>query len=147
MKSITAALGLVALSHAAVLESAFGRHSKHWSSHTVIDGVTMHAWGGPKETMIVEASDGSTLVIAADHKTTETWSNFIFPRATAAATCCFNINAYTSGGPGGAVGQLGDGQNRIGQKGLPQGKYCIDGSGGLTDANGRGCILTPPTTQ
>ena len=46
--------------------------------------------------------------------------------------------------------KLSDGQNRIGQtSGLAngQGTYCIDSKGGLTDGNGRGCILTPPTTQ
>ncbi|THZ93834.1 hypothetical protein D6C82_08644 [Aureobasidium pullulans] len=58
--------------------------------------------------------------------------------------CCFHLTA--SGGPGGVVGQLSDGQNRIGQ-GLPGAQYCIDSKGGLTDGNGRGCILTPPTTQ
>ncbi|KAG9666571.1 hypothetical protein KCU85_g4123, partial [Aureobasidium melanogenum] len=60
------------------------------------------------------------------------------------STCCFHLTA--SGGPGGVVGQLSDGQNRIGQ-GLPGAQYCIDANGGLTDGNGRGCILTPPTTQ
>ncbi|KAG9550116.1 hypothetical protein KCU79_g14020, partial [Aureobasidium melanogenum] len=60
------------------------------------------------------------------------------------SSCCFHLTA--SGGPGGVVGQLSDGQNRIGQ-GLPGAQYCIDANGGLTDGNGRGCILTPPTTQ
>ena len=55
------------------------------------------------------------------------------------------MTAY--GGPGGDVGQLPDGQNRIGDTGLPEGQYCIGKYGGLTDSNGRGCILTPPTTQ
>ncbi|QIW96619.1 hypothetical protein AMS68_002137 [Peltaster fructicola] len=61
--------------------------------------------------------------------------------------CCFHLSA--SGGPGGDVGQLGDGQNRIGQNNLPVSKaqYCLDSNGGLTDQSGRGCILTPPTTQ
>lgn len=63
-----------------------------------------------------------------------------------ASGCCFHLNA--SGGPGGKVGQLSDGQNRIGQSGLPtpQGQYCLNNAG-LTDSFGRGCILTPPTTQ
>ncbi|KAK4979434.1 hypothetical protein LTR66_001018 [Elasticomyces elasticus] len=60
------------------------------------------------------------------------------------SSCCFHLNA--NGGPGGAVGQLSDGQNRIGQ-GLSAAQYCIDPNGGLTDGDGRGCILTPPTTQ
>ncbi|KAG9695510.1 hypothetical protein KCU95_g13497, partial [Aureobasidium melanogenum] len=61
--------------------------------------------------------------------------------------CCFSLTA--AGGKSGVVGQLGDGQNRIGQTaGLSTGQatYCIN-NGGLTDENGRGCILTPPTTQ
>ncbi|KAF1817042.1 hypothetical protein P152DRAFT_469536 [Eremomyces bilateralis CBS 781.70] len=60
------------------------------------------------------------------------------------APCCFHLSA--DGGPGGPVGQLDDGQNRIGQ-GLPEANYCLDNNGGLTDQDGRGCILTPPTTQ
>lgn len=62
------------------------------------------------------------------------------------------------------MGQLSDGQNRIGQ-GLAAAQYCIGSLGGttalsraapilqsdsctgLTDQSGRGCILTPPTTQ
>ncbi|KAI9716202.1 MAG: hypothetical protein M1828_000428 [Chrysothrix sp. TS-e1954] len=58
-------------------------------------------------------------------------------------SCCFEIMA--SGGPGGHLGQLSDGQNRIGQGHSPA-KYCLN-NGALTDAHGRGCILTPPTTQ
>ena len=77
---------------------------------------------------------------------------------------CSGITAY--GGPGGPVAQLSDGQNRIGDDSLPHGQYCLDGSGGkctllfiscllsltfrftgFTDSQGRGCILTPPTTQ
>ncbi|KAI6894418.1 hypothetical protein KC318_g3235 [Hortaea werneckii] len=60
--------------------------------------------------------------------------------------CYFGMTAY--GGPGGTVGQLGDGQNRIGQNNLPvlQGTYCLN-NGALTDSYGRGCIMTPPTGQ
>ncbi|KAI5254100.1 hypothetical protein E4T42_02607 [Aureobasidium subglaciale] len=61
------------------------------------------------------------------------------------STCCFHLTA--SGGPGGIVGQLSDGQNRIGQGMLILYIYCIDSKGGLTDQVGRGCILTTPTTQ
>ncbi|KAL4960443.1 putative GPI anchored cell wall protein, partial [Aspergillus stella-maris] len=68
-------------------------------------------------------------------------ANALVPRDT---SCCFQITA--SGDASGTVGQLGDGQNRIGGD-LPPGQYCIDQNGGLTDGNGRGCILTPPTTQ
>ncbi|KAI1531153.1 hypothetical protein PtrSN002B_010812, partial [Pyrenophora tritici-repentis] len=58
---------------------------------------------------------------------------------------CFQIES--SGGPSGILGQLDDGQNRVGGSGLPTGCYCLDSDGGFTDSNGRGCILTPPTTQ
>lgn len=45
----------------------------------------------------------------------------------------------------GVLGQLSDGQNRIGGN-LPAACYCLS-NGGFTDSAGRGCILTPPTTQ
>lgn len=60
-------------------------------------------------------------------------------------SCCFHLDA--SGGASGSVGQLSDGQNRIGDNSLSPAQYCIDSNGALTDGNGRGCILTPPTTQ
>ena len=56
---------------------------------------------------------------------------------------CVQIDA--SGGATGTLGQLSDGQNRIGG-GNPTGCYCLS-NGGFTDSKGRGCILTPPTTQ
>ncbi|KAF3039143.1 hypothetical protein E8E12_003095 [Didymella heteroderae] len=59
------------------------------------------------------------------------------------ASQCVQLKA--SGGQSGVLGQLGDGQNRVGG-GHPEGCYCL-GNGGFTDSNGRGCILTPPTTQ
>ncbi|KAI9835378.1 MAG: hypothetical protein M1837_003788 [Sclerophora amabilis] len=59
-------------------------------------------------------------------------------------TCYFDLTA--EGGQSGKVVQLEDGQNRIGGD-HAKGKYSIDESGGLTDDKGRGCILTPPTTQ
>jgi len=59
------------------------------------------------------------------------------------AAQCVKIQA--SGGASGVFGQLGDGQNRIGG-GHSTGCYCLS-NGGFTDSNGRGCILTPPTTQ
>ncbi|OJJ44523.1 hypothetical protein ASPZODRAFT_153460 [Penicilliopsis zonata CBS 506.65] len=58
-------------------------------------------------------------------------------------SCCFHLTA--SGGASGTVGQLSDGQNRIGG-GLSAAEYCIS-DGKITDSSGRGCILTPPTTQ
>lgn len=57
-----------------------------------------------------------------------------------AGNCCFQITA--SGGVSGDLGQLGDGQNRIGDSNLPPATYCIDDNGGITDESGRGCILT-----
>jgi hypothetical protein len=54
-------------------------------------------------------------------------------------SCCFHLTA--SGGVSGSIGQLSDGQNRIGGE-LPVAQYCIDSNGGLTDQAGRGCILT-----
>lgn len=56
---------------------------------------------------------------------------------------CVQLKA--SGGASGVLGQLGDGQNRIGG-GHDTGCYCLS-NGGFTDSSGRGCILTPPTTQ
>lgn len=53
--------------------------------------------------------------------------------------CCFTLEA--SGGVSGTVGQLDDGQNRVGGH-HPPGHYCLSNSGGLTDNKGRGCILT-----
>lgn len=54
-------------------------------------------------------------------------------------SCCFGVTA--SGGASGTVGQLSDGQNRIGG-GLSPASYCISPSGVITDSSGRGCILT-----
>ncbi|CZS98253.1 hypothetical protein WAI453_012001 [Rhynchosporium graminicola] len=58
-------------------------------------------------------------------------------------TCTFTLTA--SGGQSGIVGQLSDGQNRIGG-GNSTGIYTIN-NGKITDAKGRGCILRPPTRQ
>ena len=43
-------------------------------------------------------------------------------------SCCFSITAQ--GGPGGKLGQIYDGQNRIGDQGAPVGSYCINSQGG-----------------
>ncbi|KAE8138878.1 ubiquitin 3 binding protein But2 C-terminal domain-containing protein [Aspergillus pseudotamarii] len=59
--------------------------------------------------------------------------------------CCFHLTA--SGGASGTVGQLSDGQNRIGDNTLSPAQFCISPDGSITDGSGRGCILTPPTTQ
>ena len=61
-------------------------------------------------------------------------------------TCCFGINASGSGASG-TVGQLTDGQTRVGGSGLNAGTFCIDTNGGITDGQGRGCIITTETTQ
>ena len=78
-----------------------------------------------------------------------TMKNFVTVAAFAAganalvgrsSSCCFHINV--SGGAQGDLGQLGDGQNRVGDDSLSPAQYCIDASGGITDGSGRGCILT-----
>lgn len=53
--------------------------------------------------------------------------------------CCFGLSA--TGGASGPVGQIDDGQTRLGS-GLPPGQFCIDSSGAIKDGNGRGCFLT-----
>ncbi|PSS28310.1 hypothetical protein M430DRAFT_63452 [Amorphotheca resinae ATCC 22711] len=58
-------------------------------------------------------------------------------------SCSFGITA--TGGEPGTMGQLSDGQNRIGG-GLPPASYSIS-NGAITDSNGRGCILTPEVEQ
>ena len=55
------------------------------------------------------------------------------------------IKIVASGGASGTLGQFTDGQNRIGG-GYPDACYCLS-NGGFTDSQGRGCILTAPTTQ
>jgi hypothetical protein len=80
----------------------------------------------------------------------------------------FSLTAYgaSAKGANGVVGELFDGQNRIGQCNLPipKAKYTLDSNGrefiphlssllslthlpGIYDSKDRGCILTPPTTQ
>ncbi|PQE09939.1 GPI anchored cell wall protein [Rutstroemia sp. NJR-2017a BVV2] len=75
-------------------------------------------------------------------------TSLVFALGATAATirrdqCSFTITA--SGGQSGVVGQLSDGQNRIGG-GHPAGTYTIS-NGQITDAAGRGCILTPSVEQ
>ncbi|KAI7089932.1 hypothetical protein KC356_g2084 [Hortaea werneckii] len=69
-------------------------------------------------------------------------SGAVFPRQQG---CCFSLTA--SGGQSGTLWQLSDGQNRIGGQGGDDAQYCISSDGTITDGSGRGCILTPPTTQ
>lgn len=52
--------------------------------------------------------------------------------------CCFHPNA--SGAVTGTVGPLDDGQNRVNGALAPT-QFCI-ADGAITDANGRGCIIT-----
>jgi Ubiquitin 3 binding protein But2 C-terminal domain len=59
--------------------------------------------------------------------------------------CTFKLTA--AGGASGYVSQLGDGQNRVGAYGLAVATYTMGAEGGMFDRSGRGCILTPPTTQ
>jgi hypothetical protein len=59
--------------------------------------------------------------------------------ATGNATCCFTLTA--SGGKSGPVGQIDDGQTRIGN-GTQPGQFCVDSSGAIVDGKGRGCFLT-----
>lgn len=54
------------------------------------------------------------------------------------STCGFGLAA--SGGQSGTVGQLDDGQTRIGG-GLPPAKFCMTGTS-IKDSTGRGCIIT-----
>ncbi|KAI9887996.1 MAG: hypothetical protein M1823_000117 [Watsoniomyces obsoletus] len=61
-------------------------------------------------------------------------------------TCCFHLTA--SGGVSGPVGQLPDGQNRVGGSySYTPGLYCIGRDGTIKDGSQRGCILTEPTAQ
>ncbi|KAK6524010.1 hypothetical protein TWF694_005678 [Orbilia ellipsospora] len=60
---------------------------------------------------------------------------------------CQGFTISVSGGVSGPLGQIGDGQNRVGPATPSPAKYTLGCGGGITDQNGRGCILTPPTTQ
>ncbi|GAB7332268.1 hypothetical protein MBLNU13_g04110t2 [Cladosporium sp. NU13] len=64
--------------------------------------------------------------------------------------CEFSLTAYGASAKeaSGVVGELFDGQNRIGQCNLPipKAKYSLDSHGRIWDSRDRGCILTPPTT-
>ncbi|PMD33984.1 hypothetical protein L207DRAFT_571397 [Hyaloscypha variabilis F] len=66
-------------------------------------------------------------------------SAFAVPRSS----CSFELTS--SGGESGTIGQLSDGQNRIGG-GLSATTFTIN-NGGITDSAGRGCILTPSIKQ
>jgi len=55
-------------------------------------------------------------------------------------SCCFHLTA--SGGVSGSLGQLSDGQVRVGDDSLSAADFCINSSGAITDSAGRGCIIT-----
>ncbi|KAJ5090830.1 hypothetical protein N7532_009514 [Penicillium argentinense] len=61
-------------------------------------------------------------------------------------SCCFHLTS--SGGLSGDLGQLDDGQVRIGDNSLSPASFCLDSSSGaITDSAGRGCVITSETTQ
>ncbi|CAL5873604.1 uncharacterized protein PFLUO_LOCUS7885 [Penicillium psychrofluorescens] len=61
-------------------------------------------------------------------------------------SCCFHLTA--SGGVSGSIGQLNDGQTRVGDNSLSPAQFCLDSSNGtITDSKGRGCVITSETTQ
>lgn len=49
------------------------------------------------------------------------------------STCCFGLSVSGTGATTGTVGQLSDGQNRVGG-GLAPASYCIDSTGAITDS-------------
>lgn len=78
--------------------------------------------------------------------------NFIAIAAFAAGTsalvgrsdsCCFKITASggASGGASGSLGQLSDGQVRVGDTTLSAATFCLQDSI-ITDSEGRGCVVT-----
>lgn len=54
-------------------------------------------------------------------------------------SCCFHLTA--SGDKSGSLGQLSDGQVRVGDNSLSAAKFCLSG-GVITDSEGRGCVVT-----
>lgn len=58
--------------------------------------------------------------------------------------CCFGLNAVVSG-TSSTIGQLSDGQCRVGG-GLNPSQFCLD-AGKITDGSGRLCVITSPETQ
>ncbi|KAJ5123618.1 hypothetical protein N7448_009715 [Penicillium atrosanguineum] len=54
-------------------------------------------------------------------------------------SCCFQITA--SGGASGTLGQLSDGQVRVGDTTLSAATFCLEDAI-ITDSNGRGCVVT-----
>lgn len=65
------------------------------------------------------------------------------PRATA-DQCCFGLNV-NGGYQNGSLGQLDDGQNRVGP-GFSGANYCLS-SGTIYDSKGYACVIAMPQTQ
>lgn len=63
--------------------------------------------------------------------------------------CCFHLNV--SGEVAGPLGQLTDGQSRVGDNSLNQSLFCINSTGVIVDNTGKGCIITcecpPPSLE
>lgn len=59
-------------------------------------------------------------------------------------SCCFQLTA--SGGETGTLGQLTDGQVRLGDTTLSAAEFCISNSI-ITDSEGRGCVVTCKQTN
>ncbi|KAJ5295056.1 hypothetical protein N7508_009877 [Penicillium antarcticum] len=59
-------------------------------------------------------------------------------------SCCFHLTA--TGGISGSLGQLSDGQVRVGDTTLSAAQFCLSDSI-ITDSEGRGCVVTSETTQ
>ncbi|KAJ5274105.1 hypothetical protein N7478_009230 [Penicillium angulare] len=59
-------------------------------------------------------------------------------------SCCFQLTA--SGGASGSLGQLDDGQVRVGDSSLSTAEFCLSNTI-ITDSEGRGCVITSETTQ
>lgn len=59
-------------------------------------------------------------------------------------SCCFQLTA--SGGASGSLGQLNDGQVRVGDSNLSNAEFCLSNAI-ITDSEGRGCVITAETTQ
>ncbi|KAJ4299152.1 hypothetical protein N0V90_004396 [Kalmusia sp. IMI 367209] len=74
----------------------------------------------------------------------------VYPISNRNSSDPIKITLEAQGAPvSGYIGQIADGQNRIGGS-LPVAQFLFGygpKGGEITDKNGRGCILTPPTKQ
>lgn len=62
----------------------------------------------------------------------------LFGRAETA--CCFHLSV--TGDVTGPLGQLTDGQSRVGDNSLSQSLFCINSTGVIVESTGKGCIIT-----